>query len=121
MEGLCRLWVADHDIEDPSLSQITIYAGRGLLLESQDGGNILYGTAVEHHQRYQYNIATTKDVVLVSQTYLLVRILILIPTTGSNSDRDRLLPTDTLWALFIRPQLQRPVHHQRRRRLGSQY
>jgi len=58
------LWVADHDIEDPSLSQITIYAGRGLLLESQDGGNILYGTAVEHHQRYQYNIATTKDVVL---------------------------------------------------------
>lgn len=28
------LWVADHDVEDPNLTQITIYAGRGLLIES---------------------------------------------------------------------------------------
>ena len=34
------LWVADHDIEDPQLRQITIYAGRGLLDQvrySEDG------------------------------------------------------------------------------------
>lgn len=31
------LWVADHDVEDPSLTQITIYAGRGLLDESAQG------------------------------------------------------------------------------------
>jgi glucan 1,3-beta-glucosidase len=59
-------WVADHDIEDPSLSQITIYAGRGLLVESTAGGNWFYGTAVEHHQLYEYNLASTKDLVLVS-------------------------------------------------------
>lgn len=31
------LWVADHDVEDPALTQITIYAGRGLLVESGAG------------------------------------------------------------------------------------
>ncbi|KAK3063140.1 hypothetical protein LTR53_019042, partial [Teratosphaeriaceae sp. CCFEE 6253] len=29
------IWVADHDVEDPQLRQITIYAGRGLLDQSQ--------------------------------------------------------------------------------------
>jgi glucan 1,3-beta-glucosidase len=33
------LWTADHDMDDPSLRQITIYAGRGLYIES-DNGNI---------------------------------------------------------------------------------
>lgn len=61
------LWVADHDIEDATLSQITLYAGRGLLVESAAGGNWLYGTAVEHHQLYEYNLASTKDIALVSQ------------------------------------------------------
>jgi glucan 1,3-beta-glucosidase len=58
------LWVADHDIEDPALSQITIYAGRGLLVQSTFGGNWLYGTAVEHHQLYEYNLASTRDIVM---------------------------------------------------------
>lgn len=40
------LWVADHDIEDKSLTQITIYAGRGLLDESQ-GPVWMVGTSVE--------------------------------------------------------------------------
>jgi glucan 1,3-beta-glucosidase len=31
------LWTADHDIEDPSLTQITIYNGRGLYIESESG------------------------------------------------------------------------------------
>jgi glucan 1,3-beta-glucosidase len=33
------LWTADHDLDDPSNNntQITIYAGRGLLIESLQG------------------------------------------------------------------------------------
>lgn len=55
------LWVADHDVEDPNLTQITIYAGRGLLDESTAGGNLYWGTAVEHWSLYQYSFQNTKD------------------------------------------------------------
>ncbi|RDI79929.1 hypothetical protein Vi05172_g9961 [Venturia inaequalis] len=58
------IWVADHDIDDPVVGQITVFAGRGLLIESEEGGNALYGTSVEHHQLYEYNFASTKDIVL---------------------------------------------------------
>jgi glucan 1,3-beta-glucosidase len=58
------LWVADHDVEDPGLTQITIYAGRGLLIESTAGGIWLVGTAVEHHQLYQYQLSSTKNIFL---------------------------------------------------------
>ncbi|KAK5118314.1 hypothetical protein LTR62_002827 [Meristemomyces frigidus] len=56
------LWVADHDVEDPQLRQITIYAGRGLLDESSAGTFWMVGTAVEHHTLYQYQFANTKNV-----------------------------------------------------------
>lgn len=56
------LWVADHDVEDPQLRQITIYAGRGLLDESQAGTNWLIGTAVEHHTKYEYQFVNTQNV-----------------------------------------------------------
>jgi glucan 1,3-beta-glucosidase len=36
------LWTADHDIDDPSNRQLTIYNGRGLLLESTAGKIWLY-------------------------------------------------------------------------------
>lgn len=55
-------WVADHDIDDPNLSQITIYAGRGLYCESRKGAIWLVGTAVEHHTLYQYQFDSTRDV-----------------------------------------------------------
>jgi glucan 1,3-beta-glucosidase len=58
------LWVADHDVDDPDLTQISIYAGRGLLIESAAGGNWLYGTAVEHHTMYQYQLLNTVDIFL---------------------------------------------------------
>jgi glucan 1,3-beta-glucosidase len=58
------LWVADHDVEDPALTQITIYAGRGLLIESTAGNIWLYGTAVEHHVLYEYQLAGTSAVVM---------------------------------------------------------
>ncbi|KAG8529692.1 uncharacterized protein KY384_005173 [Bacidia gigantensis] len=56
------LWVADHDVEDPNLSQITVYAGRGLYIESTAGTFWLVGTAVEHHTLYQYQVANTKNI-----------------------------------------------------------
>lgn len=55
-------WVADHDIDDPSLSQISIYAGRGLYCESRRGAIWLIGTAVEHHTLYQYQFDNTKNI-----------------------------------------------------------
>ena len=56
------LWTADHDVEDPSLSQITVYTGRGLYIESTAGTFWLVGTAVEHHARYQYQLQSTKNI-----------------------------------------------------------
>lgn len=56
------LWVADHDMEDPSLRQITVYAGRGMLVESERGGIWLVGTGIEHHVLYEYQFVNTKDI-----------------------------------------------------------
>ncbi|KAK9771541.1 putative Pectate lyase superfamily protein-domain-containing protein [Seiridium cardinale] len=56
------LWTADHDIEDASNTQITIYSGRGLYIESQNGPIWLVGTAVEHHVLYNYQIANSKNI-----------------------------------------------------------
>ncbi|KAK3342556.1 pectate lyase superfamily protein-domain-containing protein [Neurospora tetraspora] len=59
----CWFWVADHDIEDEANnSQITVYAGRGLLIESQVGQIWLVGTGVEHHQMYEYQLYNTNDI-----------------------------------------------------------
>jgi len=61
----CWVWVADHDIEiGADNKQITVFAGRGMLIESEKGGVWLYGTGVEHHQLYQYQLSNTKDVVM---------------------------------------------------------
>jgi len=56
------LWTADHDIEDPTNTQITIYTGRGLLVDATAGTALLYGTAVEHHALYQYQFAHTQNI-----------------------------------------------------------
>lgn len=55
-------WVADHDIEDSELSQISVYAGRGLYCESKVGAIWLIGTSVEHHTLYQYQFDNTRDI-----------------------------------------------------------
>lgn len=57
----CWLWVADHDADDARLRQITVYAGRGLLVESV-GPVWLVGTSVEHHTLYQYQFANSRNV-----------------------------------------------------------
>lgn len=56
------LWTADHDVDDPALTQITVYTGRGLYIESTAGTIWLVGTAVEHHSRYQYQLSGTQNV-----------------------------------------------------------
>ncbi|KAJ5288874.1 Pectin lyase fold/virulence factor [Penicillium angulare] len=54
-------WTADHDIDDASNTQISVYSGRGLLVE---GKNIwLYGTGVEHHSLYQFQFSGASSVV----------------------------------------------------------
>ncbi|KAF7183038.1 hypothetical protein CNMCM7691_002873 [Aspergillus felis] len=43
-----------------SQDQIDVYAGRGVLVQSQ-GPTWMYGTASEHHVPYQYQISAAKD------------------------------------------------------------
>lgn len=56
------LWTADHDIEDPELRQITIFNGRGLYISSAAGPLWLWGTAVEHHVLYEYQLAGVREI-----------------------------------------------------------
>lgn len=58
----CWLWVADHDLEDPEFTQITIFAGRGLLIESEAGRIFVSASGSEHHVLYQYQLLGTRDV-----------------------------------------------------------
>ncbi|CAG2165800.1 unnamed protein product [Oppiella nova] len=55
-------WVADHDIDGPS--QISIFNGRGIHIESTEGPVWLYGTSSEHSVFYQYSIANAKNVMM---------------------------------------------------------
>ncbi|KAJ5082967.1 CAZyme family GH55 [Penicillium argentinense] len=55
------LWTADHDLDSADNTRISVYSGRGLLVE---GKNIwLYGTGVEHHSLYQYQFSGASSVV----------------------------------------------------------
>jgi glucan 1,3-beta-glucosidase len=71
-------WTADHDLDNPGnadayespegiplsvTTQISIYSGRGMLIESQ-GPTWLYGTASEHSQMYQYQLSGAKNIYL---------------------------------------------------------
>lgn len=55
-------WVADHELDLAGHSQIDIYNGRGVLIESQNGGTWLYGTSSEHNIFYNYQIHNAKNV-----------------------------------------------------------
>ncbi|KAL2198029.1 glycoside hydrolase family 55 protein [Corynascus similis CBS 632.67] len=56
------IWTADHDIDEAKNVQITIYAGRGLYIESENGPFWLWGTGSEHFVLYQYQFANTKNI-----------------------------------------------------------
>lgn len=59
----CWIWVADHDIEQGADNQqITVYAGRGLLVEGTRGPLWLVASSVEHHQLYEYQFVDAADV-----------------------------------------------------------
>jgi len=55
-------WVADHELDLADHSQINIYNGRGVLVESQNGPVWMYGTSSEHSQLYNYQISNAKNV-----------------------------------------------------------
>lgn len=55
-------WVADHDLDEPNLGRISVYAARGLQISSKKGSFWLIGTSVEHHALYQFHFRQTRDI-----------------------------------------------------------
>jgi hypothetical protein len=54
-------WVADHDLDTPAQTQINIFSGRGLLIESA-GPVWLWGTSFEHSVLYQYQLSNATNI-----------------------------------------------------------
>ncbi|KAJ5961287.1 Exo-1-3-beta-D-glucanase [Penicillium vulpinum] len=54
-------WTADHELDLKDHNQINVYTGRGVLIESQNPV-WLWGTSSEHHQLYNYQVSTAKNV-----------------------------------------------------------
>lgn len=65
---LCRWWTLSiliyysHDIENINNTQITVYGGRGLLIESEAGRIWTVGSGVEHWALYQYQLINTQNI-----------------------------------------------------------
>lgn len=55
-------WVADHELDLPDFSQINLYNGRGVLIESEVGPVWMYGSSAEHSVLYNYQIANASNV-----------------------------------------------------------
>ncbi|QKX63308.1 uncharacterized protein TRUGW13939_10477 [Talaromyces rugulosus] len=54
-------WTADHDVDDPTNTRVSIFTGRGVLVE---GTNIaMWGTGSEHHGLYQFQFDGATNVV----------------------------------------------------------
>jgi len=49
---------------DAHFTNITVYSGRGLYIESEKGNIWLVASSVEHHALYPYQLANTKDIVM---------------------------------------------------------
>lgn len=58
----CWVWVGDHDLEDPDYRQVSLYAGRGVLVDSEDGRLWFSASSSEHHVLYQYLFQGSRDV-----------------------------------------------------------
>ncbi|ROT41090.1 glucan 1,3-beta-glucosidase [Sodiomyces alkalinus F11] len=58
----CWVWIADHDLEDQEYAQISLYAGRGVLVDSERGRLWFSASASEHHVLYQYSFRGARDV-----------------------------------------------------------
>jgi glucan 1,3-beta-glucosidase len=56
-------WTADHDLDNQlAQGQISIYTGRGVLVESTNGPVWLYGTQSEHNVFSQYQLTNARNV-----------------------------------------------------------
>jgi len=56
-------WVADHDL-DVNEGQISIYTGRGIVVDATDGPVWFYGTQSEHNVLSQYQLTGSKNIFL---------------------------------------------------------
>ncbi|KAF2756893.1 glucan 1,3-beta-glucosidase [Pseudovirgaria hyperparasitica] len=54
-------WVSDHELDSAPFSQIDIFNGRGVLIESE-GASWWWGTASEHNVLYNYQLSAAKNV-----------------------------------------------------------
>lgn len=56
-------WTGDHDLDNQvAQGQISIYVGRGVLVESNPGPVWLYGIQSEHNVLYQYQLNNARNV-----------------------------------------------------------
>lgn len=56
------LTACSHDIEDFNSTQISVYGGRGLLIESEAGRIWAIASGVEHWTLYQYQLINTQNI-----------------------------------------------------------
>ena len=54
-------WTADHELDLQDHGQVSIYTGRGILIEG-NGPVWLYGTASEHSQLYNYQVSNASNI-----------------------------------------------------------
>lgn len=77
-------WVSDHELDLSDHSQINIYNGRGVLIESTKGA-WLWGTASEHNVLYNYQLTNSANVFMA---------LIQTETAYFQGNPDALVPFD---------------------------
>ncbi|CAG7978394.1 unnamed protein product [Penicillium salamii] len=84
-------WTADHELDLKDHNQINVYTGRGVLIESQNPV-WLWGTSSEHHQLYNYQVSSAKNVfmgLIQSETpYYQSNPTALVPYTPQDSWND---------------------------------
>ncbi|CAI7608218.1 unnamed protein product [Penicillium glandicola] len=84
-------WTADHELDLADHDQINVYTGRGVLIESQNAV-WLWGTSSEHHQLYNYQVSSAKNVfmgLIQSETpYYQSNPTALVPFTPQDSWND---------------------------------
>ncbi|KAK7449661.1 hypothetical protein VKT23_013135 [Stygiomarasmius scandens] len=101
------VWLADHNLDLDGTTQISVFAGRGILSESQ-GPVWLIGTSSEHHTIYQYNLVNAKNHYIgFAQTetpYYQPEPIVPIPFLLNESYHDPDFPEDlkSSWALTIK-------------------
>lgn len=56
-------WTGDHDLDNHlTQGQISIYTGRGVLIEANPGPVWLYGVQSEHNVLYQYQLSNARNI-----------------------------------------------------------